>query len=99
MSKARILTLEEALEWNRETVWLQMRWWKAAQQVRYVTEHSPWLQFRGIAEADTEISVKGEEYGKTWRCFDVFPWVEDSLPWEDEGGCWRVEEEPEAEEE
>ena len=97
MSKARVLTLEEALEWNRETVWLQMRWWKAAQQVHYEAEHSPWLQFRATGEADMMISVKGEEYGKTWRCFDVFPWVEDALPWDDGGGCWMVEEDPEAE--
>lgn len=95
MSKARILTLDEALEWNRETVWLQMRWWKAAQQVHYETEHSPWLQFRGVGEPGTTISVKGKEYGKTWRCFDVFPWVEDGFPWEDGGGRWAVEDDPE----
>ena len=95
MSKARILTLEEVLEWNRETVWLQMRYWNAAQQVRYETEHSPWLQFRSVAAPDTTISVKGGEYGKSWRCFDIFPWVEDSFPWEDGGGRLAVEDGPE----
>ena len=92
--QARVLTLEEALDWNREIVWLQMRWWKTAIWVQYALEQSPWLRFR---KDGMEISVRADQYGKSWRCFSNCFVIEDFIPWEDGGGRWNVEDDPEEE--
>lgn len=91
MQRAKVLTLEEAIEWRRETVWIQLREMSCAIQAQYALEHAPWLRFRD-ERLQMEITVKAENYGKTWRCFDICPLSEDSYPWED-GEKWTFSEE------
>lgn len=91
----RVLTLEETLDWNREHLWLEMRWWPQAAPMRYAGEHLPWLKFREFGGDRTVVEVRGDQYGKTWRCFDICPVDENCFPWEDGGGRWTAEEDPE----
>lgn len=94
--RERVLTLEEALELGRDHIWLQMRWWPEAQAMRYAGENLPWLKFREFSGERTVVTVKGEEYGKSWRCFDLCPVDEKSFPWSDGKGGWVPEDGPEA---
>lgn len=98
MEEVRVLTLEEALENDREHMWLQMRWWPQAEAMVFLYEHLPWLNFRewNGAEKLLKVTVKAEGYGKTWRCFNVWPADQESrFPWEDGEGMLVPEEEPE----
>ena len=97
MNEVRVLTLDEVLEWWRGHVWLQMRWRPTAEPMVYSHEHMPWLIFREFnGETRVRIQVKGEEYGKSWRCFNFMPdGLEDRFPWDDGGGNWAALDEPE----
>lgn len=107
MVDVRMMTLEEALEGRNyrplpRYQLLQLRWESKARVVTYAWEDLPWLIFHGFKGAKlVRISLKGEEYGKTWRCFDMRSNQEQMklIPWEDGEGMWTPEEDPEAEEE
>ncbi len=97
MNGVQVLTREQALEPWRDHLWFQMRWWSKAEPMVFMYEQMPWLIFREFnGETRVRIQVKGEEYGKTWRCFNAMPdSLEDKFPWDDGGGCWNALEEPE----
>lgn len=88
MGKAKVLTLEQAIEWGRENVWIQLRYWSCALKVHYCLERMPWLRFRDDGALNMEIQVRGDMYGITWRCFDEMPEDEDSYEWDDGGQQW-----------
>ena len=79
---AKVLTLEEALDWGRERVWIQLRGAGEPVETVYVLEKSPWLRFRN-PDTGIEIIVRGSVYGKTWRCFDMEPKGTEGYAWED----------------
>lgn len=71
-AKARILKLDEAIEYNRKVIWLELREAAGVIPVTYHSEHLPFLRF----DADDRVAtfdVRGECYGKTWRCWDRDP--------------------------
>ena len=82
MGKARVLTLDEAIQWGRKSVWLQLRNATCSLEMKYALEHPPFLRFRDD-KLKLEIEVRGEYYGKTWRCFDQCPVYEEEYPWDD----------------
>ena len=90
----RVLTLEESLEWERDHLWLELRWQQQAIPMRYAGEHLPWIKFREFCGERKMISVRSDEYGKSWRCFDYCPVDENCFPWEDGEGRWTVETDP-----
>ena len=77
----RILTFEEAIEWNRGVIWLEMREMSSGPlPVVYNLEHAPFVRFKCDA-CPAEFEVRKEYYGKTWRCWNLRPdWPRD---WED----------------
>lgn len=95
MGKAKILTLEEAMQLEREQMWIQLRNMSVGIPVRYMAEQVPFLLYRND-DLWTEISVRAEMYGVTWRCFDTRPAAESvAVPWEDGGSSWVMETAPE----
>lgn len=97
MNGVRVLTLKESLEQCRDHLWFQMRWWSKAEPMVFTHEQMPWLIFREFAgDKRVRIQANGEEYGKSWRCFNAMPdGLEDKFPWDDGVGRWTVEEDPE----
>lgn len=97
MDEIRLLKLEETIENNREHMWLQMRYWPKAEPVAFTYEHTPWLIFRSWGtEERIRVEVKPEEYGKSWRCFNIWPAdQENRFRWGDGQGSWTFEEDPE----
>ena len=67
-----VMTLEEAIQHDGRRVWIQMMETQTALPVTYVAEHVPFLQF-GNEMLYLKITVRGEYYGKTWRCFRKEP--------------------------
>ncbi len=72
MEKARILKLAEAVEYNRKVIWLELRTEAEVLPVTYYAEHLPFLRF-DCEDRVAMITVRGEYYGKTWRCWDRDP--------------------------
>ena len=72
MEKARILSLEEAAEYNRRVIWMDLIEAGAAMPVTYYRERLPFLQF-DCENRVAMITVRAEYYGKTWRCWDRKP--------------------------
>ena len=84
MRAAKVLSFEEAIGWNRKQVWIQTRDMSVSLPAVYVLENTPWLRFRYEDEnGPLMFYVKKAWYGKTWRCFDMFPEDEDLYPWEE----------------
>lgn len=91
--RAKVLSLEQAIEWNREAVWIQTRDMACSLPAMYVMERAPFLRFR-YKDIIGEIMyyMKSEYYGVTWRCFDTCPMYEEEYPWEDGGeAVWYFE--------
>lgn len=104
MLDLRLLTLEEAVRPHNGYGYrlLQLRWEPLPLVVTFGYERLPWLIFFGYkGQKHMILTLKGEEYGKIWRCFDLRSNRIDAnlLPWDDGEGMWTPEEEPEAEEE
>lgn len=78
---AKLLTFEEAIQWSRGVIWLEMREMNSgALPVTYYLEHAPFVRFKCDAFPAT-FEVRKEYYGKTWRCWSDRPdWPRD---WED----------------
>lgn len=80
------LTLNETLQPNLGFIWFQMRHWNEARPVYFHSEALPWLVFKSVSPADDkrlEIKVRGDQYGKTWRCWECHPGKAVADAWED----------------
>lgn len=81
MEEARILKLNEAAEWNRKVIWMEMRETYGVIPVTYHSERMPFLRFDAEDRA-MMIEVRAEYYGKTWRCWDRRPDGQPVPDWE-----------------
>lgn len=82
MEKARVLKLEEAITYNQKVIWLELRETEGVVPVTYHSEQRPFLRFdrEDLVEM---ISVRGEYYGKTWRCWSAAPNGQKVPNWKD----------------
>ena len=72
MEKAMVLTVEQATEYSRKVIWLEMRESVDVLPVTYHSERRPFLRY-DCESRPTMVEVRGEYYGKTWRCWDRDP--------------------------
>ena len=72
MGKAKVLKLEEAIQYNRKVIWMEMRETAGVVPVTYYAEHAPFLRF-DAEDRVLMIEVRADMYGKTWRCWDQDP--------------------------
>ena len=71
--KPRVLTLEEAITYDRKVMWMELRENPGqVVPVTYYAERIPFLQF-DAEDRVMMISVRAEYCGKTWRCWDMVP--------------------------
>ena len=85
----RVLNFEQAIEWHRLVVWIQLREMNGgALPVMYNLERVPFVRFKSL-DSSMGIEVRRDYYGKTWRCFDdnpagrILPAWEDLPGWEE----------------
>lgn len=87
MAKAKVLKLEEAIQYNRKVIWMEMRETAGVVPVTYYAEHAPFLRF-DAADRVAMIEVRAEYYGTTWRCWDQYPAGAQSVRlWDDQKGA------------
>lgn len=85
-SKARILELSEAVEYNRKVIWLELREMAGVMPVTFYVEQFPFLKF-DAENRIAMITVRADYYGKTWRCWDRNPEGAESVKlWKSAGG-------------
>jgi hypothetical protein len=84
---AKILTLEETVQWGRGPIWVQENGIRFAQCVLYDLENVPFLRFKVCTtyKSDRHLKYRGREYGKSWRCFDRKPGTYDLMQPFEEG--------------
>lgn len=82
MEKARVLKLNEAVEYNRKRIWLELREVDGVIPVTYHSEHLPFLRF-DAEDRVAAFDVRGECYGKTWRCWSAAPDGQKVPNWKD----------------
>ena len=82
MEKTRVLTLDEAIQYDRKVVWLETRDTAGVLPVTYYAEHMPFLRF-DCEDRVAMIEVRGEYYGKTWRCWNMKPDPKKPRNWKD----------------
>lgn len=82
MEKARVLKLNEAIEYNRKRIWLETRETEGMLPVTYHSERRPFLRFDCENRA-AMINVRAEYYGKTWRCWSAEPNGQKAPNWKD----------------
>lgn len=72
---AKVLSLQQALEWGRGPIWLQEKGINFIHSVIYDLEHSPYLRFKICTsqKSDRHLKYRASEYGKSWRCFNAKP--------------------------
>lgn len=86
MDKARILKLDEVIQWNRKVIWLETRTDTDAVPVTYYAEHVPFLRF-DAEDRVMMIEARAAYYGKTWRCWDRDPAGAQTMKtWKSAGG-------------
>lgn len=86
MEKARVLKLDEAMQWNRRVIWLETRESTEVLPVTFYAEHKPFLRF-DCETRPAMMEVRAEYYGKTWRCWDRDPAGAQSVKvWKSAGG-------------
>lgn len=78
---ARVLTFEQAIEWNRLVVWVQFRELTGCVAMTYDLEHVPFVRYKSL-DGRLNVEVRREYYGKTWRCFGENPLGKWMPPWE-----------------
>ena len=84
---AKVLTLEQAIQWGRGPIWLQERNYNFCYCVLYDLENVPYLRFKicDTRKMDRHLKYEARKYGKSWRCFDVKPSAHDlRLPFEED---------------
>ena len=91
-TKAKVLKLSEAAEWNRKVIWMEMLETAGAIPVTFYAEHIPFLRF-DCEDRVMMIEVRGEYYGKTWRCWNEKPDGQ-AADWQDPEGGAEPEVEP-----
>lgn len=72
MDEARVLTLKEAAEYTQRVIWMELLEMQGVIPVSFHSEHAPFLRFDG-QDRVLMISVRGEFYEKTWRCWSARP--------------------------
>lgn len=82
MEKARVLKLNEAAEYNRKVIWLELREMDGVLPVTYHSEQLPFLRF-DAEDRVAMFSVRGDCYGKTWRCWSMRPDGQKVPAWKD----------------
>jgi len=72
---AKILKLEEVVQWGRGPIWLQERNLNFCTPVIYDLEHSPYLRFKicTAIKSDRHLKYEGRKYSSGWRCFETKP--------------------------
>ncbi len=82
----RALKFEQAIEWHRLVVWIQLRGMNGeALPVIYNLEQAPFVRFKSL-DSRMGIEVRRDYYGKTWRCFDENPAGRILPAWDDTPG-------------
>lgn len=76
----RILTLEECLHHDGRRIWLEMMEMPGQLiPVAYYAERKPFLRF-DAQDRVAMIDVRGDLYGKAWRCWNIRPESTDWMP-------------------
>lgn len=69
---ARILSMEEVMEWDQKTMWMTVRGQMATWPVIYDHERMPYLVFRAM-KGGSMYYLRPEQMRKTWVMFDRKP--------------------------